>query len=98
MGSKEWVIEVTKQASPTEASKYNGGPANAAENAQREWPSFAIAKSATKSPTLLAHPRNVKPITALLTFQNVPKINSETDYKIISRVHVTYQIYMLRNS
>ena len=76
MGSKEWVIEVTKQASPTEASKYNGGPANAAENAHREWPSFAIAKSATKSPTLLAHPRNVKPITALLTFQNVPKIKS----------------------
>ena len=35
IGAKECVIEVTKQARPTDASKYSGGPAKAAENAQR---------------------------------------------------------------
>jgi len=64
--------DVTKQASPTDARRYNGGPAKAAEKAHRDWPSLAIVKSATKSPTLLAQPRKVKPITAFDTFQNVP--------------------------
>ena len=57
IGLNEFFIDVTNDASPTETSRYNEGPANAAE------------------PTLFAHPRKVNPITALLTFQNVPESN-----------------------
>ena len=77
IGLNEFFIDVTNDASPTETSRYNEGPANAAENAHRAWPVFAMVKPATKSPTLFAHPRKVNPITALLTFQNVPESNSK---------------------